>query len=149
MPLLDLPGGAVEYEWFRTGAPSPATSRPDRPAPVVMLHEGLGSVSTWRDFPREVAGATGRDVVAYSRHGHGRSAPVRGPRPVDFMHDEALLVLPRVLDALEIERPLLLGHGDGASIAIIHAGGSDRGVSGLVLLAPQVMNIEEYLPQVI
>jgi pimeloyl-ACP methyl ester carboxylesterase len=129
MPLLEIAGGRIEYE--RTGGGG-------GPA-IVLLHEGLGSVSMWRDFPGRVAGATGREVVAYSRHGHGRSAPLRGPRPVRFMHDEALVVLPRVLDALGIARPVLLGHSDGGSIALVHAAASGRAVAGLVLLAPHVM----------
>ncbi len=128
MPLLDLPGGRIEYE--RVGGASPA---------IVMLHEGLGSVSTWGGFPRQLAAATGREVLAYSRHGYGRSAPLTAPRAVDFMHEEALVVLPRALDALGVERPILLGHSDGGSIAIIHAGGSGRAVTGLVLMAAHVL----------
>ena len=104
-----------------------------------MLHEGLGSVSMWRDFPRQVAAATGRDVLVYSRHGYGRSAPSAGPRSFRFMHDEALVVLPQLLDALGVRRPILLGHSDGGSIALVYAGGSGRDVAGLVLLAPHVM----------
>jgi pimeloyl-ACP methyl ester carboxylesterase len=96
----------------------------------------------WRDFPRQVAEATGHEVLVYSRHGYGRSAPLTAPRSLRFMHDEALVVLPELLDTLEIRRPILLGHSDGASIAIIHAGGSGRDVAGLVLLAPHVM-VEE------
>jgi pimeloyl-ACP methyl ester carboxylesterase len=106
---------------------------------IVMLHEGLGSISMWRDFPRQVAEATGHDVLVYSRHGYGRSSPLEGPRAVRFMHDEALVVLPEILDALDVRRPILLGHSDGGSIALIHAGGSGREVAGLVLLAPHVM----------
>jgi pimeloyl-ACP methyl ester carboxylesterase len=106
---------------------------------IVMLHEGLGSISMWRDFPRQVAEATGHDVFVYSRQGYGRSAPLAAPRPLRFMHDEALVVLPEILDALDIRRPILLGHSDGGSIALIHAGGSGREVAGLVLLAPHVM----------
>jgi len=112
---------------------------PGRGPAIVLLHEGLGSVSLWRDFPQRVAEATGHEVVAYSRQGYGRSSPLAAPRSVRFMHDEALVVLPEVLDALEIRRPILLGHSDGGSIAIIHAGGSGRDVSGLILMAPHVM----------
>src|SRR6185369_4814369 len=83
--------------------------------------------------------ATGHEVVAHSRQGYGRSSPLAAPRSARFMHDEALVVLPEVLDALEIRRPILLGHSDGGSIAIIHAGGSGRDVSGLILMAPHVM----------
>jgi pimeloyl-ACP methyl ester carboxylesterase len=110
-----------------------------RPPAIVMLHEGLGSVSMWRDFPQRVADTTGHEVVVYSRQGYGRSSPRRDPRPAGFMHDEALVVLPEVLDTLEIRRPILLGHSDGGSIALIHAGGSGGEVAGLVLMAPHVM----------
>jgi len=112
---------------------------PGRGPAIVLLHEGLGSVSLWREFPQRVAEATGHEVVAYSRQGYGRSSPLAAPRSVRFMHDEALVVLPEVLDALEIRRPILLGHSDGGSIAIIHAGGSGRDVSGLILMAPHVI----------
>lgn len=132
MAFAELAGGRIEYERIPGGGDGP---RPE----IVLLHEGLGSISMWRDFPRQVAAATGQDVLVYSRYGYGRSAPLRGPRPVRFMHDEALVVLPELLDALGVRRPLLLGHSDGGSIAIIHAGGSGREVAGLVLLAPHVM----------
>jgi len=130
MFLTTSAGVRIEYVRLPGAAPGPA---------IVMLHEGLGSVSLWRDFPEQVAQATGQEVVVYSRQGYGRSAPLSGPRPLRFMHDEALVVLPEILDALEIRRPILLGHSDGGSIAIIHAGGSAREVAGLVLLAPHVM----------
>jgi pimeloyl-ACP methyl ester carboxylesterase len=107
-------------------------------SPIVMLHEGLGSVAMWKDFPRRVAHATGRDVVAYSRRGYGRSSPAPLPHPVRYMHDEALVFLPALLDALGIARPILLGHSDGASIALIHAGASGRPVAGLALMAPHL-----------
>ncbi|HEX6237244.1 MAG TPA: alpha/beta hydrolase [Acidimicrobiales bacterium] len=111
-------------------------------APLVFLHEGLGSLSLWRRFPREVAAATGwPTTLVYSRPGYGRSAPVPLPRPVTYMHDEALETLPALLGDVGIERPVLVGHSDGASIAIIHAGaGFD--VAALVLIAPHVF-VEE------
>ena len=113
---------------------------------LVLLHEGLGSIALWRDLPQQLATATGCAVLAYSRHGHGGSAPLTSPRTVRYMHDEALVVLPEVLAALGIERPILIGHSDGASIALIYAGqgvgqGAGQGakpVAGLVLLAPHV-----------
>ena len=108
-------------------------------APIVMLHEGLGSVAMWRDFPHRVAHAAGRDVVVYSRAGYGRSSAASLPHGVRYMHDEALTILPALLDALGIARPFLLGHSDGASIALIHAGASGRPVRGLALMAPHVM----------
>lgn len=104
---------------------------------LVFLHEGLGSVSHWKDFPARVGEATGCPVTVYSRYGSGNSALLTEPRPVRYMHDEALLVLPELLAQLEIENPILIGHSDGASIAIIYAGAHDH-LRGLVLLAPHV-----------
>jgi pimeloyl-ACP methyl ester carboxylesterase len=92
-----------------------------------------------KDVPDRVARATGSGVLVYSRRGYGRSDPVTEPRPVRYMHDEALGALPELLDALEVERPILVGHSDGASIALIHAGSGARPVSALVLMAPHVM----------
>jgi pimeloyl-ACP methyl ester carboxylesterase len=104
---------------------------------LVFLHEGLGSVSHWREFPARVALATGCRVTIYSRYGSGNSDLLTEPRPVRYMHDEALAVLPDLLSQLAIENPILIGHSDGASIAIIYAGARHR-VRGLVLLAPHV-----------
>ncbi len=106
--------------------------------PIVLLHEGLGSVSMWRDFPQQVADASGAEAIAYSRPGYGRSDPIAGRRSVRYMHEEALETLPALLDALAIDRPILLGHSDGGSIALIHAGGSGRAVRGVIALAPHV-----------
>lgn len=104
---------------------------------IVMMHEGLGSVSTWRDFPQRVAQETGARVFVYSRAGYGQSAPVKLPRPVDYLHREALDVLPKLLDAIGFRRGILLGHSDGASIAAIYAGSiQDHRVRGLVLIEP-------------
>jgi pimeloyl-ACP methyl ester carboxylesterase len=112
---------------------------PGSPAkrPIVLLHEGLGSVGLWRDFPQVLQAATGRRVVAFSRFGHGRSEPPPSPRTPAFFHEEALQVLPAVLAQLEIGEPLLVGHSDGASIALIHAG--HHPVAGVALLAPHVV----------
>ncbi len=104
---------------------------------LVLLHEGLGSVGLWRDFPRALAGATGRRVVAYSRFGHGRSDLPPAPRTPAFFHSEALEVLPELLEAIGAPEPLLVGHSDGGSIALIHAG--RHLVAGLALLAPHVV----------
>lgn len=111
--------------------------QPDRPT-LVMLHEGLGSVAMWRDFPARVAEATGCRVLVYSRYGYGESDVLEKPFTVRYMHDEALRVLPELLDALEIDKPVLLGHSDGGSIALIHAGGARRSLAGLILMAPHV-----------
>jgi pimeloyl-ACP methyl ester carboxylesterase len=117
------------------------TGAADAPA-LVLLHEGLGSLAQWRDFPALLASLTGRKVVVWSRHGYGRSTVVRTPRAVGYMHDEALGVLAEFLDRLAIERPVLIGHSDGASIALIHAGAAVRPVAGVVALAPHVV-VEE------
>jgi pimeloyl-ACP methyl ester carboxylesterase len=93
----------------------------------------------WRDFPARLAQATGCGALVYSRAGHGRSDPVPLPRPLRFMHDEALVVLPEVLDAAGVRDAVLVGHSDGGSIALIHAGGPAGGrVRALVLEAPHV-----------
>ena len=104
--------------------------------PLVLLHEGLGSVGLWRDFPQQLAEATGRRVVAFSRFGHGSSQPPPAPRTPRFFHEEALEVLPALLPPLDAREPILVGHSDGASIGLIHA--AHHPVTGLVLLAPHV-----------
>jgi pimeloyl-ACP methyl ester carboxylesterase len=104
---------------------------------LVFLHEGLGSVSHWKDFPARVAVETGCPVTVYSRYGCGNSDLLTEDRAVTYMHDEALHGLPDLLAQLHIENPILIGHSDGASIALIHAGGHGH-VRGLVLLAPHV-----------
>ncbi len=104
---------------------------------LVFLHEGLGSVSHWKDFPARVAATTGCPVTVYSRYGCGNSDLLTEPRLVTYMHDEALRSLPDLLAQLHVENPILIGHSDGASIALIHAGAHDQ-VRGLVLLAPHV-----------
>jgi pimeloyl-ACP methyl ester carboxylesterase len=105
---------------------------------LVLLHEGLGCVELWRRFPESLQDATGRRVVVVSRAGYGHSGPALLPRPVTYMHAEADVVLPAVLDAMAIERPVLVGHSDGASIALL-AAGAGVPVAGLVLLAPHVV----------
>jgi pimeloyl-ACP methyl ester carboxylesterase len=121
--MLSLPFGRLEARWWGT----PVTTA------LVLLHEGLGSVGLWRDFPERLFAATGRPVFAYSRLGYGRSDPAPLPRPLDYMTREAAL-LPRVLAAAGIERAVLIGHSDGGSIAA--AAGDQPGVLGLVLIAP-------------
>lgn len=125
--MVEIDGRRLEYRTIGEG---------DGPA-LVFLHEGLGSMELWRGFPDQVAAATGHRGLVYSRAGHGRSDPVREPRTPGFMHHEALLVLPGLLDVLGFVEPILIGHSDGASIALIHAG-AGYPVLGLVLLAPHV-----------
>ena len=105
---------------------------------IVMLHEGLGSVALWKDFPQRLAFRTGCSVVVYSRYGHGDSDKLMESRPVEFMHHEGAVVLPELLDKLGIHQPILLGHSDGASISIIFAGKYPDAVRGLILEAPHV-----------
>ncbi|MCG6207757.1 alpha/beta hydrolase [Rhodopseudomonas sp. HC1] len=117
---------------YRMIGPSP-TEAPT----LVLLHEGLGSVGLWGDFPDRLAAATGAGVFVYSRAGYGQSSPAELPRKVDYMHREALDVLPRVLGAIGFRRGLLIGHSDGASIAAIYAGGvPDHRIRGVTLMAP-------------
>ena len=110
-------------------------------SPIVFLHEGLGSVSLWTqrgiDWPRQVCEATGRAGVVYSRRGYGQSDPTPGDLPADYMHREALEVLPALLDALHVEKPVLLGHSDGATIALLYA--SEHPVSACIAMAPHVL----------
>jgi pimeloyl-ACP methyl ester carboxylesterase len=132
---IDIDGLSLESQWWGAS--------PGEAPTIVMLHEGLGSVSIWRDFPQKVAEATGAGVFAYSRAGHGQSSPGPRPKPVDDMHREARNVLPKLLDAIGFRRGLLLGHSDGGSIAAIYAGSvQDHRVRGLILIEPH-FSVEE------
>lgn len=147
MQPVDIDG--VFLEWRQIPATSAAAARR---APLVFLHEGLGSVALWRDWPESLCAATGRAGWLYSRQGYGRSSPiedVRGEprqhasgrrsgrlRP-DYLHREALQVLPRLLQQLGVARPVLVGHSDGATIALIHA--AHHAVSACVVMAPHVI----------
>ncbi len=112
---------------------------PGEDAPtLVFLHEGLGSVALWRDFPDRVCAATGLPGLVYSRAGYGWSDPLPGRRTPNFMHHEALRVLPELLESLRIERPILIGHSDGASIALIHAGTFPQADAAVAVLAPHL-----------
>ncbi len=126
---IDVNGVGLEYACH-----GPA---PDKAPTIVMLHEGLGCVALWRDFPARVAERTGMGVLVYSRQGYGQSDPADLPRPIDFMTREAQDVLPHVLDQAGIRRCVLFGHSDGATIAAIYAGTvEDHRVRGLILMAP-------------
>ncbi|MEM8812486.1 MAG: alpha/beta hydrolase [Pseudomonadota bacterium] len=127
--FIEIDGTKLECRFFGK-APSEAPT-------LVLLHEGLGSVALWKGFPEALAEATGLSVFAYSRAGYGKSDPVPLPRPLTYMHDEATMVLPKLLDAVGIHRGIFLGHSDGASIATIYTGSiQDHRVRGLLLLAP-------------
>ncbi len=126
---IKVDGRRIETVW--RGPP------PECAPTLVLLHEGLGCVSMWRDFPEKLAQRTGYGVLVYSRPGYGKSDPVTLPRPLDYMDREALDVLPQVLDQAGVRKTVLVGHSDGASIATIYVGGrQDFRVRGLVLLAP-------------
>jgi pimeloyl-ACP methyl ester carboxylesterase len=131
LPLIEVPGGRVEYE----DVPGDSTL-----APLLFLHEGLGSVRLWRGFHHRIAATTGRRAIAFSRLGHGGSGLPQGKRTPRYMHDEAADVVPAVRAALGLERVVLVGHSDGGSIALLHAATTD--VDGLVVLAPHVF-VEE------
>ena len=127
--MITLDGRRLETAWWGPG--------PEAAPTLVLLHEGLGCVTLWRDFPERLTAATGCGVFAYSRLGYGRSDAAALPRPLSYMHDEAFFVVGRVLDAAAIRRCILLGHSDGASIAAIYAGSvQDFRVRGVVLMAP-------------
>jgi len=131
MPFVDVCDHRIEYERIDVGGKARPT--------LVLLHEGLGSVAMWRDFPGRLAHATGCDALVYSRYGYGQSAPLDAPRSVRYMHDEALVALPTLLDTLAVTRPILVGHSDGGSIALIHAGAGTRPVCAVVTLAAHVL----------
>jgi pimeloyl-ACP methyl ester carboxylesterase len=127
--FLTIGASALEYRMIGAA--------PDDAPTIVMLHEGLGSAGLWGDFPEKLQAATGAGVLVYSRAGYGASTPVKLPRPLDYMHIEALEVLPKLLDTIGFRRGLLVGHSDGASIAAIYAGGvGDHRIRGLALIAP-------------
>ncbi len=114
--FLEVAGRRIEVARLPPAVPNSPT--------LVFLHEGLGCTALWRDFPAELAAATGCGALVYSRFGYGRSAPCELPRPVSYMHDEAREVLPALLEAAAVERCVLIGHSDGGSIALIYAGGT-------------------------
>lgn len=120
----------LEYRWF--GDLSSCDT------PIVLLHEGLGSVSMWKSFPQRLSEKTGKAVLAYSRAGYGSSSPAALPRNPQYMHDEAGKVLPALLAALDVHKPILLGHSDGASIALLYAGLYPTQAKALILEAPHV-----------
>ena len=132
MSFLIVRDHRIEYEFIAGVEPT-----------LVFLHEGLGSLALWKDFPRRCVDATGCRALVYSRYGYGKSDPLKEPRGIDFMHTEGLHALPELLDKLEVDRPILFGHSDGGSIALIHAGGTKRPVRALILMAPHVI-VEDY-----
>jgi len=131
-PIRFVDVGAHRLEYV--DIPGHQVQRP----PLVFLHEGLGSVSTWRDFPANVARATGCRTIVYSRYGFGRSSRRQAPYTPRFMHEEALELFPALRAALDVAGPVLIGHSTGASMALIHAGAPGSDVVGVVAIAPLV-----------
>jgi pimeloyl-ACP methyl ester carboxylesterase len=129
MPYVTLDGHSLEYALIAGTATG---------GPLVFLHEGLGSIRLWRRFPDRVCQRTGRAGIVYARYGYGGSDVGTDPRRPDYMHHEAVVVLPALLAALQVERPVLIGHSDGASIALLAAGSGAVDAERLVLLAPHV-----------
>lgn len=131
---LRLRAGGHELEALWIGP------KPHEAPTLVFLHEGLGCVGMWRDFPEQLAAETGLGALVYSRQGYGASEPIAPPRPLDYMQKEGESVLPEVLDAAGVSDAILVGHSDGASIAIVHAGTarSRPRVRALILEAPHV-----------
>ena len=130
MPHVTAAGHRLEYLWV-------GEQRPGKPV-LVFLHEGLGSIRQWRDFPAKLAQSTGLPALVYDRYGYGQSDVLEeARRTVRFMHDEALVALPEFLKKLNVENPILVGHSDGASIALIHAG-AGHAVRGVVSMAAHV-----------
>ncbi len=139
--FLDLPPLRLEYRMIGP--------HPDAAPTIVMLHEGLGSVGLWGQFPDKIAAATGAGVFVYSRAGYGNSTGAKLPRSTSFMDEEAREVLPRVLTAIGFRRGIILGHSDGASIATIYAGSvQDHRVRGIVLIAPHFFTEEMGLAEI-
>jgi pimeloyl-ACP methyl ester carboxylesterase len=134
--LATVGGRRLEYEWLGPG--------PEAAPTLIFLHDGLGCVETWRDFPAALAAEVGCGALVYSRAGYGGSDPAPGPWPLDFMHHEALTVLPGLLAALGVRDGFLVGHSDGASIALLYAGlaagaaGAGGWLRGLALEAPHL-----------
>lgn len=123
---------SIEFQWIDA-------KKKERPL-IIFLHEGLGSVDMWREYPKELCNALNARGLVYSRPGYGRSCNYEPGTPwsVDFMHKQAFEVLPALLSALNIkDKPWLFGHSDGGSIALLHA--SKFPVSGLIVLAPHIM----------
>lgn len=138
---LAIGGTSLEYRMIGP--------RPDAAPTFVMLHEGLGSVSTWGEFPQKLAERTDAGVFVYSRAGYGKSSTITLPRPLDYMQREGMQVLPALLDAIGFKRGILLGHSDGASIAAYYAGShQDHRVRGLILMAPHFFTEPEGLAEI-
>jgi pimeloyl-ACP methyl ester carboxylesterase len=131
MNRIDLLDIELEYAYFYpSGVPTSTRT-------IVLLHEGLGCVQMWKDFPQQLSNLTNLRVLAYSRQGYGGSTPITGPRDIEFMRDDAVRVLPALLAALNIINPILIGHSDGASIALL-AAAHQINLAGVIVMAPHL-----------
>jgi len=138
---IHVSGMTLEYRVFGSSS--------KRSPMIVMLHEGLGSMETWGEFPRHVSERTGARVFIYSRAGYGASPPFGHGLPIDYIKRHALDVLPKVLETIGFRRGMLLGHSDGASMAVAYAGSiSDPRITGLVLMAPHFFVEPENLAEI-
>jgi pimeloyl-ACP methyl ester carboxylesterase len=134
--MLKITHTAIGAKSLETGWYGPP---PEEALTLVFLHEGLGCIDMWRDFPYRLASATNCGLLIYSRLGYGRSDACPLPRPVNFMHDEGLYILPELLDKRRVKECILIGHSDGGSIGIIYAGGTPAlPLKGLVTEAAHV-----------
>ena len=127
---IDIAGHRLEYYWTRP--------RNINDTEIIFLHDGLGSAELWRDFPEKISDITGLPSLVYSRYGYGNSDPLTRPRNIDYMHFEALEVLPTLRNELNIGKPILIGHSDGASVALIHAGANQWPVKAMAIEAAHV-----------
>ena len=147
--FLEVDGNRIEYGMW---GPAPGTGKAgslDAAPTIVLLHEGLGCVALWRDFPEQLARATSCGVFAFSRPGYGQSDPKPLPWPLNYMSREAADTLAPVLNALAAPAVVLVGHSDGATIAAIHAGSvEDRRLWGVVLMAPHFFTEPEGLASI-
>lgn len=133
---IDTPAGGLHVaRWVPEAAPT--QSQTNELSPIVLMHDSLGCVALWRDFPERLARSTGRPVVAYDRLGYGRSAPYPGPQPASFIADEAESGFSAVRDRLGLERFVLLGHSVGGCMAITTAGRHADGCEALITVAAQ------------
>ncbi len=134
MQHLIADGRRLEYAWVHRAPRGGETA-------LVFLHEGLGCVAMWRDFPATLAARLDMPGLVYSRAGYGGSDPIELPRPITYQEDEAKRSLPEILDTLGVGKAILIGHSDGGTIALIHAGVDAAGrVLGAVTMAAHVFN---------
>ena len=127
MPSIRVNEYSYEYHWWGAG---------ESKAPLLLLHEAVGHAKGWGDFPRRLAEATDRRVYAYSRLGWGESEALVAPLAPGYLEHEALEILPLLRTALSLEKVILLGFQEGASLSLIHAGAATMPVEGVIAMAP-------------